>query len=410
MEPEDGGLADVLAFLDGLEGDKSVGDWLLADSATSSGAGDDQSASDETSGEGKKRRRRPNKKYSTMLQRRKRAEIADLKEQGEVLKARLAQLRRLGHGAGLDGDTTVRRVIPRLEEEAMSAMTARRRAEDVNALLRKRLGQYSRLQSDIVQLIERQRRRECSGNDELGLNVFANVFSSVEAMAAPPTAPLMPLMPESSRPSINQMLEGIMKDVNDVFACLRDSDTSWLETKQLNDLETEIRMTTLAGCSVEEAEALFWPKPQIDCCPSLFDNMSVESGATSRVLLLPVRCRAWNSQQATPSGIEIVLHAEHYARRLYDPITGRVVLVLLALVRVPACPGEVFLREYFWKCISPAENQGEKGSVIQTCYRVGPGDMNTKKLSPVQASVMRVLVQLTRRNHAAYQERILDSV
>lgn len=371
-------LASVLAFVDAFQADEEQEEEEAKQQETRKSL----------SGSSAAKRRRVEIKYTTQLQRRRRVELSELRGQAAMLETRLRQLQRVKDNTG----GSERAIMSTKPNAVLLGWVG-----SANKQLRARLEEHSRLGKEIEKAIEKHRRQEEHGN------VALSVRKVVEAstLMTPTTTVALEGLPR------DLMLSSLVDATARVFEGPGRIDSSWVETTPLSR-DTEIRSSTISKCSVTEAAKVFWPKP-INGCPSFFDHLCVTNNSYSRESLLTVRCRPWDPHLSPSSAVETLFHAEHHARRLFDPASGRVVIVVFAFVRLLSSPGEVLLREYFWRCIDPVDLKFSKGSVTRTCYRIGPGDTITTELSPVQSSIMRALVRLTHTNHVMYQEWLLGS-
>lgn len=410
MDEEAATLVEVLAFLDAFEGDGELqqGEEKLEEvvkPVRSSG----------TSSLAKKRR--VETKYTTNLQRRKRAELSDLREEARTLQARLEHLKQVTQPSeGVDHKALkAKKVWTKLEDKVAIEVEARRRSEKENRKLRVRLDRQAKLRLDIQKLVDKYQRDQGPVDDGRSL-VAASKSCTIAGMTTLVTA-MATLVPTDSFVAwvpVAMALEQLVSSADSVFGSLFFRPQScWLE---INDVGTmkEVRSSTTSGYSVSMAADMLWCNPDHlpDTMPLVTNVVYANDGYCAvEKSLLPIQCRPWG-HQATGicSSVEVVLHIEHYARRVYDPTTRRAVLVTLALIRLPCETGDrVLLREQFWKCITPNGSFCSTSSVTQTNYRIGSGDCCSAPLSPVQTNVMRALAQLTRRNHAAYQDWLLEA-
>lgn len=418
-EDEDRTLASVLAFVDAFDADEGEYEPVEAAVELSSGLSSSSSDSQTFKRPSKAKGRAP--KYTTLVQRQKRAEISDLREQMRVLEARLSKMQHktIGNlGREESNNAEGKRKWMELEEDAADELLARRRAELMNRKLRGRLERMARLRKEIERAVDKYQRLEGPMDDGKSLLTAAS--------SAPIGAMTSGLPPVSSHTCavVPMMLEQLVKQADSVFGrSFVRPQVCWLETNAF-EIETEIQSSTTSASSVADAAELLWRRPkEKQLCSAIWrDEIYTTDGSHSFLRsLLPIRCRPWGSnlrpalcidRAANGSSVEVLLHVEHYSRRFYDKLTGRAVLVMLAHVRLSGDDGEVLLRERFWKCITPINKSGSGssngGSVTQTSYRIEPGDGNATQLRPEQASVMHALVQMTRRNQAMYQEWLLD--
>lgn len=368
------------------------------------------------------KRRRLETKYTTTFQRQKRAELRDLREETSVLEARLKQLKRTTQCSGSDGEFMKKKSWVELEERAASELAARLRSEAANKELKMRLGRQAKLQKKIKQLVAKYQREEGVNDDSRSLlavsksGAFAAMTTSAMMNCSNSTSQFATFMAtECGRGSVAvpEVLRQLVEQVDNVFAsCILRPRSSWLESNRIGNT-AEIWMSTNADRGVAEAADMLWTSFREKARSTIIvDKLYSEvSGAHSlRRSILPIQCRAWDDRDREKGPwVEVLLHLEHLSRRVYDQSTGRAVLVTFSQIRLPSEGGEVFLRERFWKCITPTNCSGRPKSITQTSYRIEPGDMSTSQLSPAQASVMRALVNLTRRNHSSYQERLLEA-
>lgn len=354
---------------------------------------------------------RPVVKYTTKLQRRKRAELSSLREQVRVLEARLEHLRLMTWvEKGKSGANAEVEAWVALEEKAAYELAARQRSEQTNKQLRAHLERQIKLRDKIERLIGKYQRR--GDNLDVGRSLLAAAVSSA-AMSMPVSTGTMALSIFTNAPSVQETLEQLVAQVDSVFSNTRlHPQSSWLETHAAHNA-AEIRTFTMSKCTVAMAADLLWRRPKEKLAFTMIakNEVPVADGLHGlEKTLLPIQCRPWwdHLDQENSSRIEVVLQTEHFLRRVHDPVTGRSVLVTLALTRLPGDNGQVLLREHFWKSITPVHDSTEGKSIIQTSYVVASGNQRNCELSPSQSSVMKALVQLTRRNHALYQEWLLE--
>lgn len=403
---EEATLASVRAFLDAFEASDVDCSPPSSDAAQSPASNASLELSNGSGRAGKARQRH---KYTTVLQRRKRAELTALREEARTLEARLAQVRRLqraveGGAARMEGFVTA----GKLEAAAEVELEDRRRAERTNRSLRSHLQRQQRLLDAVRRLVAKYWRREKS---------IGEVESLLMATRCCSAEPVKRLQPQDSSVQGHiaalQLLDVLIKQTDNVIETLPERTQScWLETNTVSN-RTEIRSFTIADCGVNEAAELLWDKPKIKLCPEVMkDEIFSSDGSYTKRSMLSVRCQPWafdntsGCKSCRKPLVEVLLHVEQFARYIQDPTSGRVMLVKLALIRLPGSRGEVLLREQFWKCISPTK---EGGSVTQAYYRIESGDTQPGELSTSQASVMRALTLLTRKNHSAYQEWLLSA-
>lgn len=415
-------LASVLAFLDALEGaDAQQEREQQAEKQQQT----EKARSGVSRGELARKRRRAEDKYTTNLQRRKRAELDDLREQVAVLQSRLEQLQRSTSGEAQDGakKQSERQAWAELEETAASELTARRRAEAENRRLRTRLERQVRLREDIGLLIDKYQRQDGPVDDVKSLlattkscavaKMTATVKLQQGGSGLPVITTFVPTGDGKSREGVSEVLDRLVSEIECVFAgSSRRPQACWLEVNVVG-ITTEIWMSTVAECSVDNAADLLWRSfRQQKTSNVLADELYTEVGGLQsyRRSIFPMKCRPWDDRdKENNSLVDVLLHIEHFCRRVYDDATGRAILVTLALIRLPSEGSDVLLREHFWKLVTPIDSAKGPRSLTQTRYRIEPGDAKTKELSPAQVSVMRVLVQLTRRNHATDQEWLLEA-
>lgn len=358
--------------------------------------------------------RRKETKYTTNLQRKKRAELRDLREQAAMLESRLKQLQQATRSRSRgSGKRREKKPWVELEEKAAKELEARGKAERENAKLRSRLFRQKKLREEIGRLIGKYQRQNGAADD--GMSLLATTKSRATASMNTFVSAMSSFVPTAcgrSRVAVPKVLEELIDQVDHVFpvAYLR-SQSCWLETNSLGTA-TEIRTSTTADLSSAAAAELLWTsRNKLICTKIALTEIFTADGSHSFLrALLPMQCRPWDDRgEKRGSSVEVLLSVEHYARRVFDSASGRAILVTLALIRLPSEDGDVLLREQFWKCITPVLDANASKSITQTSYRIEPGNGCDSELSPAQKSVMCALVNLTRRNHSAYQDWLLDA-
>lgn len=401
MADEDATLASVLAFLEAFDAENEAANAFKTDSCASTAnlaAGSVELSEKETKKREKQRRRRL-ERYTTQLQRRKRAELVELREEAKDLELQLAQMQRRMKKRSVKDETRsiVSKNLQLLREVTANELRRRRESERSNARLRKHLEDVERLRFDLSQVIAKHQKKR-----EEPIAATAQVNQQLVI----PSLPALQLLTGDSQHQLQSMYELVDCVLAPLVA--RQTDSCWLESSVLG-IETEIRTSTMAECSVEAAERLLWRNPVRRQYEEgvLSDEVSADGCAYSKAQILPVICRPWKGTKSlgTQSMVEVQLRVQHYARRFRDTATNRVIIVVLAHIRVPALSRDILLQEHFWTCITPTD----VGTSTLSCYRIGPGDPSTKDLSASQKSIVRALTFQTRQNHATLQNWLLDT-
>lgn len=399
---QDSLLASVLAFVDEFD---RVGERKHQIEGKEKELQSISSSSSASAG----RKRRVEAKYTTNLQRRKRAELSDLREQATLLESRLKQLQHVTRPSEIcrheSGEN--KKWVVGLEEEAASELAARLQVERENTKLRSRLERHKKFREKIGRLIDRYKREQGSIVDGKSL-ISARKSCAVAGMTT-----LIPTSYSVGCVTVAKALEQLVNQVDCVFASSSSrSQSCWLEVNEVGNTR-QVLSSTLAECSVISAGDALWCKPKRipPRMPAMTYMVCIDDGCYSfKRSLLPIQCRQWDDRREdNHSNVEVLLHVEHYSRRVYDQSTGQAVLVTLALIRLPSEDGGgVLLREHLWRRITPVNDSGDAKSISQTCYKIHPGEGSVGDLSRTQASVMSALVQITRRNHSAHQDRLLE--
>jgi hypothetical protein len=224
---------------------------------------------------------------------------------------------------------------------------------------------------------------------------------------------------------IEQKLEAMVRQVDDVFAWSPSRSTApcWLETNRLSD-GAEIRSSTTSGCGVATAESLLWITPGFSSGKeSWCANMLSEDGNSyAKVFVMPLSCRPWTlptDQKTERVTVEVPLKVQHFARKVADASTGRLMIAMLAVLELPGLmSGErpQFVQERAWTLVTPTTSgTGSAGSTVQTCYRLSGGDQPEGKTiedaepRAMRTSVMRSLVSITRRHRSMMQNWLLEA-
>lgn len=403
---DDAELASVLAFVDAFEDDLGVNEGKKTAGEGLSGVLRRSEGFQEPKTVVRPSYKEP--KYSTLLQRHKRAEIADLREQVQVMEARVVRLREQTSEIQSTRKSKVKKRWALLEEQAARELLERRRAEKTNRKLRARLDRQVQLRKEVEVLIEKYQRQEGPVDDGESL------MAAARSVSVSASTSWLPAMPSRMHVLVPQMLDKLVEQSESMFGMsFARLPTSWLETSSF-ETETEIRSSTTARCSVEKASDVLWvqPKDQDPCAKVAKDIFYTNDGTNSFLRsLLPVRCRTWekdgHNQQEDSAYRDVLLLVDHFCRRTYDSETGHAVIVVLAHIRLPGNDEKMLLRERFWKRITPRK-PGVGGSITQTNYRIESGDAKASELLPIQASVMRALAKITRETQALNQEWLLD--
>lgn len=326
MTSNDSELVAVVAFLDGLDADPALVALRNEARGLNKATG---------------RLHRRERGYSTMVVRQKRAELEALREQVQELETQLGDSKRL---------KTSRRSCGSLAG-AENEMYARIKAEATNQELRERLASVDQLRKNVARLVSvylkeaRSSGGACVELKEIGSSVMLGRTSAF-----------------FDAPSI---LEAMIGEVEAVFASVSLHPLGTSASCSLTSVEKqdrgEVRSTTASRCSVGVASSLLGGEPPGDHPPPLVNEATADGNAYRRAMFLSLRNRREPKMQ---------LFLEHFGRRVHDPVTGQVVIVVVALIRIPAISNDVLLKEQFWTRISPNNELGSTGSIAHWCYQI----------------------------------------
>lgn len=389
-------FASVLAFLD---------DQDVSELSSTDGAPDPPAAPAKRRNGGRSGSRNP-AGYTTDRLRRKRAELAALRDEAAELEHQLTQLQQLRadddrvDNRSMVGRRHLQPEAKRWLQEAEIERQRRRQAEHVNRKLRALLAHETELHVAIGRAIRNHRRvpeaaamlRSELLGDSFVYPPDPDRYSAVFNEAHIPDAEIQARLAQLEQDT-DWVLGPPAICGADLVSCSMQK-----RTDPVVGEFTEIRSTTTTDhCSVARAASVFW-KPLNP--PKTAWMYFYDKRATSHVHKSVLTIQRRRRDRSEP----VHLNVQHHARKVES--ADRSIVVLLALVRPPV-PG-VTLREDFWTRIT----KGDHGQVVvETCYRIyrlKDTETATPEAADVGAFVTSALVQMTHRNMLATQNWLLS--
>ncbi|KAG6613748.1 uncharacterized protein IUM83_18521 [Phytophthora cinnamomi] len=368
-------LSEVLTFLDGIDtaesDSSSIASLGESDASVSSHGVTTPLQPQLRQSKLKEDRRRKDGpvRYTTSLQRRKKAELKSLREEARKLNAQLEklQLSRLNH-IGIAPDTaqqpqnghlSVWRSLATIESEG------RERAERTNRELKAIMANQLRVHASIQKLLGRSNVLE-------GMDFVFQLQPTYDQ-------PLSPLdFSDAILSDLSNSLGALRQEVDQVFPALGgnlaiacSSQTKQHETRG-NCFETS-SITPLA-CSVQNTGMKLWhhitTKKNEDVQKSFRFVRTRNSNCIER-----------NCMASLPDGNDTVLHLDGVnIVRKYEE-TNRTVLVGTTTWFLPT--GGLQFEDHHWTIISPSPTDPQHASVVQSCYQLRVKHVDTASVLPV---------------------------